>query len=197
MPGLIAACLFLTAQAKPESNFIREASYPAGSLKKDTMSPAGYSESTDMPFKFKNRRVMIKALYAHLSETDSGVKLELWNSTDKDEWLLAHDESLAGWFEAKVGKDWKPIEYLPASKNANGSHRVVLPSGYELDYLKDLPRGDWRTFVRWVVVHDKKILASNMILISIPKTMISLSPEMSGKFEVVKKDFPLLVAKKK
>jgi hypothetical protein len=197
MPGLIAvACLFLSNQAKPDPNFIREASYPAGSIKKDTVSPAGYTESANLPFQFKNRRIMIKALYAHLSETDTGLKVELWNSTDKDEWLSARDESLVGWFEAKDGKDWKPIEYLPISKNANSLHRIVLPSGYELDYEKSLPSGNWRTFVRWVVVHDKKVLASNMILISIPKTMVSLSPAMSGQYEVVKKDFPLLVKKK-
>ena len=199
MLGLLSASSLLLGAQIPlriDGNYMIQARYPAGSLKKDTVSPGGNSESSNMPHPIKGRRIVIKALYANLSQTDNGVKIEFWNSTDQDEWVRAADGNMLAWLEALDGKDWKPIEYHPFSDCGNSFHRVVLPAGYEWEYNKIVPKGDWRTFVRWVAVKDKMRITSNMMLMSIPRTRVSVPPEKAGQFEIKNNGYPILMPRK-
>ena len=199
MVGLVLASgLLLGAQIplRIDSKYMIQALYPAGSLKKDTISPGGNGESSNMPHPIKGRRIVIKALYANISQTDSGVKIEFWNSTDQDEWMRAADGNMLAWLEALDGKDWKPIEYHNFSDCGNSFHRVVLPAGYEWEYNKIVPKGDWRTFVRWVAVKDKLRITSNMMLMSIPRTRTAIPPEKAGQFEIKNSGYPILMPRK-
>ena len=199
MVGLVLASgLLLGAQIplRIDSKYMIQALYPAGSLKKDTVSPGGNAESSNMPLPIKGRRIVIKALFANLAQTDDGVKIEFWNSTDQDEWMRAADGNMLAWLEALDGKDWKPIEYHQRSDCGNSFHRVVLPAGYEWDYNKVLPKGDWRTFVRWVAVRDKLKVTSNMMLMNIPRMRTAIPPGLAGQFDIKNNGYPILMPKK-
>ena len=195
---LSASALLLGVQIpiKVDPRYMIQALYPAGSLKKDTVSPGGNAESSNMPHPIKGRRIVIKALFANLAQTDDGVKIEFWNSTDQDEWMRAADGNMLAWLEALDGKDWKPIEYHQRSDCGNSFHRVVLPAGYEWDYNKVLPKGDWRTFVRWVAVRDKLKVTSNMMLMNIPRMRTAIPPGLAGQFDIRNNGYPILMPKK-
>lgn len=200
MVGLSSVpCLIISTQIpiKLDAKYMIQALYPAGSLKKDTISFGGNAESSNMPKPISGRRIVIKALHANLSQTDDGVKIEFWNSTDQDEWMRAADGNMLAWLEALDGQDWKPIEYHPWSDCGNSFHRVVLPAGYEWTYNKIVPKGDWRTFVRWVAVKEKLKVTSNMMLMNIPRTRTAIPPGLGGQFEIKNNGYPILMPKKR
>lgn len=178
-----------------DARYMIQARYPAGSLKKDTVSPGGNAVSSNMPIPITNRRIVAKSLFANLSESANGVKIEFLNTSDKDEWMRAADGNMLAWLEALDGKEWKPIEYHQWSDCGNSFHRVVLPAGYEWTYNKIIPKGDWKTMVRWVAVRDKMRITSNMMLMNIPRTRVSVPPEMAGQFEIKNNGYPILMPK--
>ncbi len=190
------ACLALTSQIRVDPKYMIQALYPAGSLKPDTVSPGGNASSPNMPHPIKGRRLGEKSFGANLTEAEGGVKIEFWNSTDQDEWMRAADGNMLGWLEALDGKDWKPIEYHPWSDCGNSFHRVVLPSGYAWDYTKVVPRGDWRTLVRWVAVREKLRVTSNMLMLNIPRTRVMIPPGMGGRFEIKNSGYPIMMPKR-
>jgi hypothetical protein len=199
MIGLLSASSLLVGAQIPikvDAKYMIQALYPAGSLKKDTISPGGNAESSNMPQPIRGRKLVMKALFANLSQTDDGVKIEFWNSTDQDEWMRAADGNMLAWLEALDGNEWKPIEYHNWSDCGNSFHRVVLPAGYEWTYNKILPRGDWRTFVRWVAVREKLKVTSNMMLMNIPRTRTSIPMGLGGRFELKNNGYPILMPRK-
>lgn len=198
MIGLLSASSFLLGAQVPiklDPTYMIQARYPAGSLKKDTVSPGGNSESSNMPRLIKGKRIPVNALSATISETDGGVSIDFLNTSNQDEWMRAADGNMLGWLEALDGKEWKPIEYHQWSFCGNSYHRVVLPAGYEWNYTKILPKGEWRTMVRWVVLRDKLKLTSNMLTMNIPRNRVILQPGLGGQFELKNSGFPVLMPK--
>lgn len=183
--SLVAITVLALTQAKLDANYIVQARYPAASLKADTQALGGFGESKNFPKPRQVKSKLQSKLSIQLQPNDFGLTVRLFNASQKDEWLRAADGNMMAWLEAEDKGEWKPIEYHMWYTCGNSFHQVVLPPGYEWTYERPLPKGSWKTKVRWVVQQSGGLLKSDPIEMSIASTRTRLTPAEATKSEIV------------
>jgi len=191
----ILAVVAMSSQAKLDPAYIIQARYPAGSIKQDPLAPGGNSESSNMPKLMTSKARLQKTLGVELTPTDAGVNVRIFNASNGEEWLRAMDGNMMGWLEALDGKDWKPIEYHMFADCGNSYHRVVLPPNYEWTFQRIVPKGNWQTQVRFVVLEKDKTVTSQPIIMSIPPTRTKLNPAQGTQWQLSMKGYPAIQPK--
>lgn len=181
---LVAAAIIVGQFQVQKSNYMTPAQYPVGSLKKDPTEPGGHSESNNMPVPLVKKPLAAQLPAANLTKTKNGVSVSLLNPTPNEIWLGAADGNLFGWLEAFDGKDWKPIEYHMWYSCGNSYHRVVLPPSYAWKFEKEMPKGDWKTQVRFTFMFDSKTISSEPIKMNLPKSKLELTPDLAKEYRV-------------
>jgi len=182
--------------SRPDIRFLQPATYLAGSPP-DPTALGGYGTSDNYPLAFQSPGPLHPGLYAELKKTSSGVELTLANGGADQRLLSAADSNLWGFLQGKDEKGrWTPLEYHWWVTCGNSYHRVLLPKNHFWTYRVRLPRGSFRTEVRWVLgPSSKPTLTSNEIEFSIAKSRFHLSPAMSETYAPPEKEGAVIMMK--
>jgi hypothetical protein len=190
--SLVALTVLAMTQAKLDPNYMIAARYLAGSLKPDTKAPGGFGESKNFPTKRTKLDPNKSELKISLLPNNFGITVNIFNGSRKDQWFRAADGTMLAWLEVDYKGAWKPIEYHQWYTCGNSFHQVVLPSTYEWSYERPLPKGNWKTKLRFAVMRETGMFYSDSVEVSIAPTRIKLNPAEASKNEFTMAGYPMV-----
>lgn len=179
--------LSLVVSMLVDSVGMEEARYPAASTKPDTTAPGGFGGSENFPV--ANDATTAES-FLSLKRVGERVEVTVSNSETPDLWIQAADSNLRGWLEARVGDEWKPIQYHQWSTCGNSYHSVFLPVGHHWTYSVAVPKGSLKTEVRFALLttryesESKGLEYSKPIVMSLSPLVLKLSAERAASYRV-------------
>jgi hypothetical protein len=175
---LLWLCTEAGAQSKPYSDprYLMQARYHAGSLP-HPKTPNSHITFANFPTTIQSNRLLNGRLGASISATKEGLRIIVANGSDKDIWLPATNGSLSAFLEAKVGDKWQPIEFRQRIDCGASNHKVLLPNREQWSFERPLPKGDFKTLVRFCLREGVRKIWSNELSLSIPRGCFRLSPD--------------------
>ncbi len=157
------------------------ARYPATSIKNDETAPGGFGTTDYPPTKITNpaSKKMLNVV-----AKQNAVSVTLANHNNPDLWLQATDSNLRGWLEVQDGETWKPAQYQYWASCGNSYHKVFLAQGSQFQYNVELPKGSWKTKVRFVLLLDGKVEYSAPTSLTTSKLVMQLDPAQAKENKV-------------
>jgi hypothetical protein len=158
-----------------DPRYLQYLKYPSGSLSANFSRPS-YRAFEHPSALITNPRFLDGTLRALLSRTDDGVHIVLANGSDTKKIFSAHNGNLNANLEALRDGKWHAIEIGETGGCGVCYHKTTLLAGEQWTYQRPLPKGDFRTRIRFAYWHDRKRVYSNEIETTIPSTKFDLAP---------------------